>query len=98
MMPQDIDAIVATLGEPVTIHDGQVVRGIFRLNYAGVDQHGIAVQINQPRLTMSQQDAAGLHAGAIVMVRGKRYLIKEVHRDTAGGATVLLSKNEAPLR
>lgn len=81
-------AVKRDLSDEVTI-DGKPLQGMFKAPWLGPDLGTQLTQLVAPILDITDDDAAGVAVGSIVVARGERFRVFEIHA-TGTGWTVLI--------
>lgn len=81
-------AVKRDLSDKVTI-DGKPLQGMFKAPWLGPDLGTQRTQLVAPILDITDDDAAGVAVGSIVVARGERFRVFEIHA-TGTGWTVLI--------
>ena len=81
-------AVKRDLSDEVTI-DGKPLQGMFKAPWLGPDLGTQRTQLVVPILDITDDDAAGVAVGSIVVARGERFRVFEIHA-TGTGWTVLI--------
>lgn len=81
-------AVKRDLSDEVTI-DGKPLQGMFKAPWLGPDLGTQHTQLVAPILDITDDDAAGVAVGSIVVARGERFRVFEIHA-TGTGWTVLI--------
>lgn len=81
-------AVKRDLSDEVTI-DGKPLQGMFKAPWLCPDLGTQRTQLVAPILDITDDDAAGVAVGSIVVARGERFRVFEIHA-TGTGWTVLI--------
>ena len=81
-------AVKRDLSDEVTI-DGKPLQGMFKAPWLGPDLGTQRTQLVAPILDITDDEAAGVAVGSIVVARGERFRVFEIHA-TGTGWTVLI--------
>lgn len=81
-------AVKRDLSDEVTI-DGKPLQGMFKAPWLGPDLGTQRTQLVAPILDITDDDAAGVAVGSIVVARGERFRVFEINA-TGTGWTVLI--------
>lgn len=81
-------AVKRDLSDEVTI-DGKPLQGMFKAPWLGPDLGTQRTQLVAPILDITDDDAAVVAVGSIVVARGERFRVFEIHA-TGTGWTVLI--------
>lgn len=71
-------AVKRDLSDEVTI-DGKPLQGMFKAPWLGPDLGTQRTQLVAPILDITDDDAAGVAVGSIVVARGERFRVFEIH-------------------
>ena len=83
-------AVKRDLSDEVTI-DGKPLQGMFKAPWLGPDLGTQRTQLVAPILDITDDDAAGVAVGSIVVARGERFRVFEIHATGTGWTVLILS-------
>lgn len=82
-------AVKRDLSDEVTI-DGKPLQGMFKAPWLGPDLGTQRTQLVAPILDITDDDAAGVAVGSIVVARGERFRVFEIHATGTGWIVLIL--------
>ena len=87
-------ALVKTLGEPITLPDSTEVNGVFEVpaNEGGLGN--LSMDYRSPVVTLTTNDAAALKKGDVIIVRGAGYTVSKMLSSGDGVTLVQLTEGQ----
>lgn len=82
-------AVKRDMSDEVTI-DGKPLQGMFKAPWLGPDLGTQRTQLVAPILDITDDDAAGVAVGSIVVARGERFRVFEIHATGTGWTVMIL--------